>query len=203
VVRKTFIAVWLGLWLGGPPAICAGQEDPEADPAVTESEEPVEEEHAEEHSPMDTIFRVFNFVLLFGGLAYLLRAPAAAFFAARRQEIQGGLARARSSQADAVARLAGIEGRLARLTTETESIRAEAEASARTEKGRILRDTKHEADRALAQSRAEADRLARGIDRDVRRDIAARVVERAQAELGRRMSDEARAHAIRRAVNQL
>ena len=73
------------------------------------------EEHREE-TPLSTVFKWFNAALLFGGLAYLLRKPAAEFFENRKKQITSGLERARDAQVSANARMDEIEQRLATLS---------------------------------------------------------------------------------------
>ena len=159
-----------------------------------------EEEHA---SPLDVVFRWVNFAILFGGMGYLLRKPAAEFFETRRDTILGGLERAREAQADADLRVADIEARLANLSSDLAEIRTEAEKSARTERDRIVADTKVEVDRALAQSREEVDRIVREFELEIRGHIADLVIGRAEQELRGRIDDRARGRLLARALQEL
>src|SRR5689334_287657 len=80
-----------------------------------------------EESALAVIARWANFVVLFGGLAYLLRKPAGEFFQGRKNEITSGLKRAEDAHASAQARMTEIEERLARLGSEIAALRTEAE----------------------------------------------------------------------------
>ena len=147
--------------------------------------------------------RWVNFIILFGGLGYLLRQPATEFFQTRLGTIQGGLERARGAHADADEKMAVIEGRLSRLSTEIGQIRSDAEESARVERDRIVADAKGEVARALKQSQAEVDRVARGMEHEVRAEIADSVIARAEEQLRSRLSDEDRKRLVKRAAEQL
>lgn len=190
-MRRTF---WLVILLAALLAV--------ATPALAQEvgEPGVEEEHA---SPLDVVFRWVNFIILFGGLGYLLRQPAAEFFETRRATILGGLERARAAQADADKRMSGIEGRLANLSEDLASIRSEAEASARSERDRIVADAKLEVDRALEQSREEVERMVRGLELEIRGHIADLVLVRAEQELRNRIDDQARGRLLGRALQEL
>src|SRR3989304_375287 len=50
---------------------------------------------AEHEGPLQSVARWANFLILFGGLAYLLRTPMRDFFISRRKEIGYGIQRAK------------------------------------------------------------------------------------------------------------
>jgi F-type H+-transporting ATPase subunit b len=161
------------------------------------------EEGEEEGGPLAVVMRWINFAILFGGLGYLLREPAAEFFEARRQAILGGLEKSRAAQKDADERLTDIDGRLSRLSTETAGIGSDAEESARQERTRIVADAKKEVDRALLRSQAEVDRLAGGMELEIRSHIADRVVQSAEEKLRAQLTDPDHGRLVRRAVDEL
>ena len=117
-------------------------------------------EAAHDESIWPTIARLFNFVVLVGGLIYLLRSPLAAHLASRSQQIRGGLESARETTATATAQLADIDRRLQSLPAELDALRTRATEEIAAEERRI-------------QARAEAER-SRLID-DVQRDVDVRV----------------------------
>ncbi len=161
------------------------------------------EEAEEEGGPLAVALRWINFAILFGGLGYLLREPAAEFFEARRQAILGGLEKSRAAQQDAAERIAEVDRRLSRLSTELAGIGSEAEESARTERERIVADAKKEVARALERSQAEVDRLAGGMELEIRAHIADRVVQSAEEKLRSRLTEQDHGRMVRRAVDEL
>ncbi len=159
-----------------------------------------EEEH---ESPYAVVFRWMNFLILYGGLGYLLREPAAEFFESRRQSIQGGLERAEKAQADSSKKLAEIETRLAQLSSEADRICSEAKESAENERERIVAEAKMEADRILEQSRQEIQRLARGFQQEIRAHVADLVVARAETRLRSETSEADQKQSVLRFVRNL
>jgi len=154
----------------------------------TEAEEHVAEE--EHDSPYAVVFRWVNFLILFGGLGYLIREPAAEFFESRRQAIRAGLESAEKAQVDSNRQLAEIEERIARLSSEVERIGAEARESAQTERQRIVAEAKMEADRILEQSRQEIERLSRGFGLEIRAHVADLVIAGAEKRLRTEVSED-------------
>lgn len=200
------LALVIGLALARAEA--AIQEQPvEVDPATAvetadESLGGEAAEHAEE-GPLAVLFRWINFTILFGGLGYLLRRPAREYFEQRQAEIRGGLEKSRQAQAEAARRMSEIDHRLAKLTEEISRIGSVADESARKERERIIADAKIEASRALGQSKAEVERLARGMEREIQEQVAERIVEQAEGILRARLTEQDSERLIRRAVEEL
>ena len=161
------------------------------------------EEGAEEHGVLAVVLRWVNFAILFGGLGYLLRAPVVEFFEARRQMILGGLEKSCAAQEDASERIAAIDGRLSRLSSELAGIGSDAEESARNERERIVDDAKEVVGRALERSQAEVDRLAGGLELEIRAEIADRVVKSAAEKLRSRLTEQGHSRMVRRALDEL
>jgi F-type H+-transporting ATPase subunit b len=105
----------------------------------------------------DFVGKVVNFVLLFGGLAYLLRKPLAKFVADKAELIRSGLKKAEAAAEEARAKLQGIEARAASLASEIEAMRQKAEADGRAEKERILEAARREAARLKEFSEQEIE----------------------------------------------
>ena len=203
-----FFAFALVLTLGmaglTPFTVSAWAQEEEGDAAQAEEfGAEAGEEGEEEGGPLAVVMRWINFAILFGGLGYLLREPAAEFFEARRQAILGGLEKSRAAQKDAAERLTDIDGRLSRLSTEMAGIGSDADESARQERTRIVADAKKEVDRALLRSQAEVDRLAGGMELEIRSHIADRVLQSAEEKLRARLTDPDRGRLVRRAVDEL
>jgi F0F1-type ATP synthase membrane subunit b/b' len=163
----------------------------------------VGEEGEEEGGLLAVALRWINFAILFGGLGYMLRQPAAEFFETRRQAILGGLEKSRAAQQDADERIADVNGRLAKLSTEIAGIVSDAKESARNERDRIVADAKKEVDRALERSQSEVERLAGGMELEIRSLIADRVVQSAEEKLRSRLTEQDHGRMIRRAVDAL
>ena len=97
---------------------------------------------AEESHPsqtMDFIGKVINFLLLFGGLAYVLRKPLGNFLKARSEELEKTLEVAKESHEGAAERLNQVESRLGKLDEEIEQMQREAEAKGQSLHQRIIK----------------------------------------------------------------
>jgi F-type H+-transporting ATPase subunit b len=102
-----------------------------------------------------------NFLILAGGLGYLIGKSAPAFFRSRSEEIQSGIVEAGKLRRDAEARAAAIELRTAGLQAEIEGIRANARAEMEAEGERIRRETEQQIRRIQEQSQQELAALAK------------------------------------------
>ncbi len=194
-MMKNFrLVLLLGLVLGIGP-VWAQEET-----VASEAEAAAEEEHG---GVLDVVLRWLNVLVLFGGLGYLLRKPTAEFFEARRHAIQDGLGRARRAQEESDRKLAEIEARLTQLSAEAVQIQEDARASAETERARIVADGKLEVDRAMEQSRAEIERVARGFEQEIRAHLADLVIDGATARLRTQISEDAQKRIVSRAIAEI
>lgn len=101
--------------------------------------------------------RIFNVVVLLGGLAYLLRKPLRQFFHNRTAEIQKKLEEADQARHEALRKLSLMEERLQKLDEEVEAIRQQAQADAEAEQRRILALAEEEAERIRSRGRLEIE----------------------------------------------
>src|SRR5262252_47145 len=123
-------------------------------------------EAAEQHeqSPLQVVAKWANFVILFGGLAFLLKKPMGDFFRTRQNDITGGLKRAEDAQSSAQARMDEIERRLAHLSSDIAALRAETQKESLADRERVLADAKREVERVIEQSQQEIERVARTVE---------------------------------------
>src|SRR5215472_9513895 len=103
-MRKIIALLVLSVVICGTMTVVAAQERTEG-PQAPQPEESV----------FHVIARWANFIVLFGGLAFVLRKPMGEFFAGRRNNIVTGLQRAQEAQASAQSRMDEIEQRLTHL----------------------------------------------------------------------------------------
>ena len=192
-MKNILVLLLFGVLMCAGPSMLAAQEADRAEEAAAEHEE----------TPLQTVFRWANAIVLFGGLAYLLRKPARDFFEGRRQEITSGLKRAQETEAGAKARMNEIEQRLSRLSEEVSQLRAEAEKESVTEREKILAEAKREIARVIEQSRQEIERVARGVERDIKANIADLVVNRAEETLRTEMTEDDQKRVVLRFIKKL
>lgn len=169
--------------------------------AGSELGQAAESEHQE--SAAATVFRWVNFVILFGGLGYLLRKPAKEFFEARRRDIAEGLNRARNAQAEAQRRLGEIEKRLGQLSAEMTELRAQAEKESVLERERIVTEAKADVNRVVEQARQEIERVARSVEREIKEHLADQVIDRASQTLQTQMTQDDHKRVVVRFIKNL
>jgi F-type H+-transporting ATPase subunit b len=94
-----------------------------------------------------------NFLLLVGGLGYLIRKNAGPYFATRSSEIRKQMAEAREAREDAERHAAVMKAKLAGLTAEIEALKHDALAEQQAESDRFLKQNAA----ALAKISAQAE----------------------------------------------
>lgn len=169
--------------------------------AQAERAEGAEAQH--EESPFRVIARWANFIVLFGGLAFLLRKPIGEFFTTRRNDITNGLQRAQDAQAGAQSRMDEIEQRLGHLAADVAALRSEAEKESLVEREKILAEAKREVERVIEQSRQEIDRVARTVEREIKEKIADLVIDRAGNTLRSEMTQDDQKRIVVRFIKKL
>jgi len=115
----------------------------------------------------DFLYRIFNFAVMFGLLAYFVTKPIKRGMAGRRESIEQALEEARRAQAEAEAKFAEYDAKLAKANEEIEEIYAA-----------IRREGELERDQIVASAKAMAVKIEQDADKN-----ASLAVEKARAEL--------------------
>jgi F-type H+-transporting ATPase subunit b len=113
-----------------------------------------------------------NFLLLAGGLGYLIAKSVPALFRKQAADIHAALKEAAKTKEEAAAYAAGIEARLKNLQSEIEKLRVTAQADMSSEAERIRRDTEHHLQRIREQSAQEIELLTRSATDQLRKYAA-------------------------------
>ncbi|MFA5516794.1 MAG: ATP synthase F0 subunit B [Desulfuromonadales bacterium] len=128
----------------------------------------------------DFLFRVFNFTVTFGLLAYFVHKPIRRGLSARRDGIAKTLQQAESAGKEAEARFAEYDGKLTRAADEIEEIYAEIRREGELERERILANAKEMAEKIrLEAERAAASEIANA-RAELRREAARMAVQLAE-----------------------
>ncbi len=115
------------------------------------------EEGQHKEDPMAFAGKVVNFVILFGGLTFLLYKPARNFLAERGKTVEQTIKEAGSNRQDAEAKLKKTQVRLKELEVETARIRKEAESEGKAEEERIIQLARQETERLKQLARQEIE----------------------------------------------
>lgn len=116
---------------------------------------PAEETHSS--ALIDFLAKSLNFLLLFGGLAFLLAKPLRAFLEARASGIRRVIEEARKSREEAEQKLEVIKRKLQKLEEEVAGIKSKGKAEGEQEKERILEKARREAEKIKAFTRQEIE----------------------------------------------
>ena len=144
--------------------------------------------HAE--SPWATVLQWGNFLILFGGLGWLLRQPLRGFLETRTRSIEEGLASGRLARESALKHMSEIENRMARLDEEVRALRAQAVKEAEDEKARILESAKIEAQKILEVAHREIEGLKKSARLELKAHVADLAVKLAEERLQKSVGSE-------------
>jgi len=186
-LKRLFICAWLAL----SPAVLS----------------PAAEEHAEAAEAHGgdslTLWKVANFVLLAAGLGYLIYKKGIPFFGARGREIRQAIEEASRMKAEAEARAAEIEQRLANLAAEVETLRQNARQETAAEAERAGVRLRQDLEKIQSQAEQEIASAGRAARQELRRHAADLAVELAEQQIRSRMSPEVEDRLVGAAIQEL
>jgi F-type H+-transporting ATPase subunit b len=162
----------------------------------------VEEEH-QVSDPMVFVGKVVNFVVLFGGLGFLLSKPLKKFLESRGQEIDRSIRETRESREASEARLEEAGRRLEVLTGEMDQVQSEAENQGRVEKKRIIGQAQEEARRLKQLAQQEIGLVSQTVTRELREYAAGLATEQARERIRAKMTPERQAQMIDNSIDRL
>jgi F0F1-type ATP synthase membrane subunit b/b' len=135
-----------------------------------------------------TLWKWANFLLLAGGLGYLIRKSAPPLFAARSQSILKDIAESGKIRQDADARAAEVDRRLAGLEAEIAALRADSQRESQAETQRLASHTAAEIAKIHAQAEQEIGAAGKAARADLKRYAAELAVGLAEQKIRARMT---------------
>ena len=156
----------------------AAQESPRGNPAVQEEQEPA------------VIWAWINFAILVGLLGYMISKRAPAFFQARTEQIQRGMAEAATAKREADERMAEMERRLSGLGAEIENLRASMRREMAAEGERIRQETDRHLRRIQEQAEQEIDTMTKNARRQLQLYASELALKSAEQQLPARVTGE-------------
>lgn len=162
------------------------------------------EGHAQspETTPLGWLLRGINFIVLAGGLGYLMRG-APGFFRTRAQRIVAAITDARRVKEDALEQLRDAEAKLARLPQQIEALRVSAKQDGLAEAERIRLLAQEESAKIERAAQMEIDAAERAARMELKAMAAQMAIERAEAIVKGRITPEAQAALVRAFVENL
>ena len=152
---------------------------------------------------LDFLSKVANALVLFGGLTLVMRKPVKAMLAKRTVDVGESLRQAQAARTKAEAGSEASKAKLASLDGEIRALKAEAEAEARRQAGRISLAAAAEAERLKKLTRQELDEQVRRSVGDLMSYAAARAADIARARIRRRLTPATQSSLIDQSIDRL
>ena len=159
--------------------------------------EGAEEGKKEQH---ELIFKIINFALLAGGLIFLLRKPAAEFFAQRSASIKKSLDDGRKALESSQAQLTAVEEKLKHLEEEIAAFRASATKEMEAERRHLQQSTAEEAEKILESARAQMETSTRAGMLELRTFVAQQALAFAEELIRQRLDDVGRERLVKQFI---
>ena len=152
---------------------------------------------------MDFLGKLVNFLILFGGLAFVLRKPLKALLAKRTVDVGETISQAETGRAEAEARAGESRAKAAGLEDEIRGLKAEAEAEGRRETERISRAAREEAKRVKQLTRQELEEQVRRSVGELKAYATTRATDLARDRIRKRLTPETQAALIDKSIDRL
>jgi F-type H+-transporting ATPase subunit b len=191
--RRAFLVLLIfACLLGWAGAVWAEAPEPDNAPGA----EPAKEGgHEPGHG---ALYKWINFVLLAGGLGYVLRKPAREYFLQRSASIRKGLEEGRKALENSQAQLRAVEEKLQHFEEAMADFRAAALREMEEEHARIRQTAAEEAAKMMGSVRAQVDVAGKQAKLELRLFTAQMAVEQAEKMIVQRLDESGQ----RRLVNQ-
>jgi F-type H+-transporting ATPase subunit b len=134
-------------------------------------------------------FKLINFLILAGGLGFLLRKPLGSFLAERGDAIREGLEEGRGALEASQSKLRQIEDKLGRLEEEIARFKAAATAEMEAERERLRSSAAEETDKIIQSARTQIEISARAAKLELKAYAAEEAVRLAEELVRRRLDD--------------
>jgi F0F1-type ATP synthase membrane subunit b/b' len=168
---------------------------------------PVFAAEGSEPDPADSttglIFRWLNFLMVFGGIAYLIAKHGGAFFRGNAKEIAASIHEATAAKAEADRELREVETKIARFDQDVAEMREEARGNWAAESGRLHASGVAEIEKINQAARAELGASERAAQQQLREIAATMAVQDAAALVASRMNAEIRARMFQSFLTEL
>ena len=148
-------------------------------------------------------FRWLNFLIVFGGIAYLIAKHGGSFFRSNAKAIAASITEASATKAEADRELHEVETKIARLDQEVAELREAARRDSAVEADRLLVSGRAEIEKISLAARAELAASERAAQQELRAIAASMAVERAGALVSSRMNGEIRARIFHAFLGEL
>jgi F-type H+-transporting ATPase subunit b len=151
----------------------------------------------------EPLFRWLNFLIVFGGIAYLVAKHGGSFFRDNAKAIAASITEASAAKAEADRELHAVETKIARLDQEIAELREAARRDSEAEAERLLASGRVEIEKIKQAARGELVASERAAQQELRAIAASMAVERAGGLVRSRMNGEVRARIFHAFLGEL
>lgn len=151
----------------------------------------------------ELIFKTINFIILAGGLGYLLRKPLSDFFSQRSSDIRKNLEEGRKALEESQARLSAVENKLKHLEEEIAAFKATAAQDMDAERERRRQAVAVEVEKMLENARARMETSARAAKLDLTAFVAEEALRQAEEMIRGRLDEATRRQLVGQFVAKL
>ncbi len=149
------------------------------------------------------VFRWLNFVIVFGGIGYLLAKHGGAYFRGNAKDIAASIHEAAAAKAEAERELHAVEAKIAHLNQDVAEMAEEAKRNWAAEAERLQASGLAEIEKIAQAARGELAASERAAQQELREIAAGMAVDRAAALISSRMNAEVRAKMFHTFLNEL
>jgi F-type H+-transporting ATPase subunit b len=161
------------------------------------------EEGGRVSATMDFLGKLVNFLILFGGLAFVLRKPLKAMLAKRTADIGETISQAEAARVEAQTKVGESQARISGLEKEIRGLKTAAAEEGRLQTERISRAAAEEAERLKKLTRQEVEEQVRLGVRELKAHAAARATDLARERIRKRLTPETQAVLIEKSIDRL
>jgi F-type H+-transporting ATPase subunit b len=151
----------------------------------------------------EAIYKWINFVILAGGLAYLLRKPLAEFFAKRSASLRKSLEEGRKALETSEAQLRAVEEKLQRFEEEMAAFKTAARREMQAERELLRQATARETEKLLESLRAQMETASRQARFELKLYAAQQAVALAQQMISERLDEASQRRLVRQFIAEL
>jgi len=167
-----------------------------------EEKKETHEAAAEEEGGLE-IWKWVNFLILAGGLGYLIEKNAGPFFASRSASIRNDLEASLRQRQEAEARAAEVDRRLATLDREIAALRSEGEDEFKRAAARITKQIEEDVVKVRAHAAQEIDTAGKAAHAELKRYSAELAVDLAEQKVRARMTPAAQEGLVENFISDL
>lgn len=155
-------------------------------------------------SPLvDLLGKTINFVILFGGLAFLLAKPLRKYLAEISLSVEKTIRETAKARSEAEERLESLKGRLQSLEQEVRQIKLEGEKTGEREKERVLASARRESEKIKSFAAQEIEALSQSAQAELRKHAAEISISLARVNIERRLTPELHSRLIDESIVRL